>query len=207
MLGLIVKDFFITKKYMRTIFAILIFYTFFCSMYSSASFLAGMVILSFSMITLTTIAYDDAVKWDKYALTMPVTRTDIVFAKYISTFIYIAAGSIISLILTYVVTIIKRVHVTNEDLITILAVSAIGFILISIMLPLVYKFGVEKARLLLTAVFGIPFALVLIAKSMNLPMPDDNSISLLLELSPFIAAVFFIVSFCISDLIYRNKEM
>lgn len=207
MLGLIVKDLFITKKYMRTIFAILIFYTFFCTMYSSASFLSGMVILSFSMITLTTIAYDDTVKWDKYALTMPITRTDVVFAKYISTFIFTISGALISLILAYAVTIIKRVHVTNEDLLTILVVSAIGFILISIMLPLVYKFGVEKARFLLFIVFAVPFAFVLIAKSMNLPVPSDNSINLLLKLSPFIAAVIFIISFLISDMIYKNKEM
>lgn len=206
MIGLIVKDFFITKKYMRTIFAILIFYTFF-SIYSSVSFLAGMVILSFSMITLTTIAYDDAVKWDKYALTMPITRTDAVFAKYTATFIFTFAGSVISLILTYTVTMIKRNHITNEELITILEVSAIAIILISIMLPLVYKFGVEKARLLLFVVFVIPFAMAFIAKSMNLSMPDYKSIDFLLKLIPFIAAIFFIVSFFISDYIYKNKDM
>lgn len=207
MLGLIIKDFFITKKYMRTIFAILIFYILFCSMYSNASFLTGMVILSFSMIVLTTIAYDDAVKWDKYALTMPLTKTDIVLAKYITTSIFTLGGSIISAILCCAINLIKKMSINNEDLIVILVISSVAFALVSIMLPLVYKFGIEKARLSLFLIFGICFASVYIAKSLNLPMPGNSTIDLLLKLSPFIAAVLFIVSFCISDVIYKNKEM
>ena len=207
MLGLVIKDFYITKKYMKTIFMIVIFYSVFCTIYSNMPFLAGMIILSFSMIVLTTIAYDDAVKWDKYALSMPVSRKNIVFAKYVSTAIYTLSGSIITLVLTIIIQLIKKAQVTNEDLFTILAISTIGFVLVSVLLPLVYKFGLEKARLLLVLVFAIPFAVVLIAKSMNIAVPSERSIYNILIFSPFVALIIFVLSFYISSKIYENKEL
>ena len=55
-----------------------------------------------SMIIITTMNFDYNSKWDKFALTTPISRKDIVISKYISLFIFILFGTIFSSLISLI---------------------------------------------------------------------------------------------------------
>ncbi|MDK2942114.1 MAG: type transport system permease protein, partial [Acetobacterium sp.] len=61
-------------------------------------FIFGMIILMFAMMVVTTISYDDLAKWDAYALTMPVTRKEMVLSKYLVMALLNTLGAVLALI-------------------------------------------------------------------------------------------------------------
>ncbi|MDF2686949.1 MAG: hypothetical protein K0S55_2132, partial [Clostridia bacterium] len=64
MKGLLIKDFLISKKYMRSLFLVVAIYVIFSFTSGNMSFLSGMVTIVFAMIVITTFSYDDFAKWD-----------------------------------------------------------------------------------------------------------------------------------------------
>lgn len=53
------------------------------------------------MIPMSAIAYDDKAKWDRYALTMPVSRRDLVISKYLLALAFAGLAVLIELFLGY----------------------------------------------------------------------------------------------------------
>ena len=103
---------------------------------------------------------------------------------------------------------IKNIPNFTEMLVTAYALFAIGMIFISILLPLVYKFGVERSRVIILAIIAIPTAAFLVmAQTDNAVLPNEQTIRQALLLSPVVIVVCGIVSFMISHGIYRRKEV
>ena len=92
--GLIVKDFQTIKSYKTTIlFMIIIFIV--CSFLNNdlMSFLPIFMPLCFGMIGISSFSYDNLAKTDKYILTFPVNKKDIVKARYIYILIFTLLGA------------------------------------------------------------------------------------------------------------------
>ena len=118
---------------------------------SSTSFILPFLTI---MIVFSTFSYDEYNKWDAYAITLPNGRKEIVKSKYVMTILLIVITSIISLIITIFSIIINKSEISMEQLIlnTTLILFSILFI-ISILYPLIYKFGIEKGRIIIFLVF------------------------------------------------------
>ena len=56
-----------------------------------------MTVMSFSMLILTSMGYDEAAGFDKYALTLPVNREDLVRTKYLLLLLLLAAGFVVGM--------------------------------------------------------------------------------------------------------------
>ena len=116
-----------------------------------------------AMLTFTGMTYDHMAGWDKYVLTMPVDRKTVVLSKYITTLLW----AVIALVVGGVsgVALSQVPAVKGEGLPEILAVSAALFcmalFIYGIMLPLIFKFGVERARSFMFIVILIPVAAVI----------------------------------------------
>ena len=95
-----------------------------------------------------------------------------------------------------------------ENVASTLLCMALGMVLISLMIPLVYKFGAEKARVLIILIGMSPALLIfLLAGDTGLEVSiSERIIFLLFSCSPLIGLVFMIVSCLISIRIYQNKE-
>lgn len=209
MLGLIVKDFLISKRYTRTILLLLAFYAVFGFLQKDGgAFLLFMTPLFFTMMTITAFAYDNAAKWDAYALSMPVLRSDIVFSKYASALIFSVSGSVLSFILTAIISLIKGEAFSQEIITGALCALGAALLLISLLLPLIYKFGVEKARLMMIAVFVLPSVLgMAIVQSGFKPEIDENMAKTMIVLSPILVMAVFAGSYFISNAIFSKKEL
>ncbi len=118
-----------------------------------------------SIITISTFTFDDTSKWTGYALTMPVSRNELVKSKFIVLAFFCIIGCI-SGIVTDIVggAVMKRFdsYAENIGVTFLLALAALGISLIlgSILIPLALKFGAEKARILMAAVVIVPTMMI-----------------------------------------------
>lgn len=206
MKGLIIKDLLNLKKNLNTVIVLIIFYALIGYTSSDPSMLIAMISLVLTMMTITTMSYDDLAKWDKYALTMPVSRKSIVLSKYILSIFLALTGIIISTVIAFVLISIKDYEASNLMIISY-SIFLISLVFSSIILPLIFKFGVEKSRLMMMAAIGLPIAITYLLYRMGIELPNEAVLLNLLRLSPVITIIVVFISFCISYSIYKKKDI
>lgn len=210
MRGLILKDILNMKSYVKILVLVFAAQAFIFIPKGDVSFLSGFIILLCTMMVITTISYDHLAKWDKYALTMPITRKEIVLSKYVIFIVFSISGAIIGNIFTLVGGyFIKSINVV-EAMIGSVSILAVDLILGSIILPLLYKFGPEKARLLIILVTLIPTGLIMLGsqlfKNLGLSAPSVDVIKNLIFAIPVLAIICVIISYFVSLKIYSKKD-
>ncbi|WP_373486195.1 ABC-2 transporter permease [Acetobacterium malicum] len=205
MKGLILKDLLNLKSTFKMLGVMMLFFAV-VFIPQGNGFIFGMIILMFAMMVVTTISYDDLAKWDAYALTMPVTRKEMVLSKYLVMTILNTLGAVLSLIVGIVGSVIMRQSFDLEILAIIGSIYLVAFIFGSVIIPLIYKFGTEKARLMLFLCALLPTALILLVEQFNVPLPIIGNpwIYLFLLIGFSVAGV--ILSYLISLKIYSQKE-
>lgn len=205
MKGLILKDLLNLKGTFKTLGVMMLLFTV-VFVPAGNDFIFGIIIVMLAMMVITTMSYDDLAKWDSYALTMPVTRKEMVLSKYLVLGILTISGAILSLIVGIMEIMIMGRSFSMEILAIIGVLLLIALVFGSLMLPLIYKFGAEKARLMLILCILIPMGIIFILEKMNIPIPTDANpwIYLLLLIGFTLGGL--ILSFVISLRIYEKKE-
>ena len=107
------------------------------------------------MISLSTFNYDEIAKSNKYILTLPTNKKEIIKSKYILAIVSTIVGGILGLLLTIIVTMAMNymrpeniINIDYESLITTTIGGMWGICLIqSIQIPSIYKWGAEKGRI------------------------------------------------------------
>ena len=169
-----------------------------------------------SMMIITTFSFDDHSKWMKYAMVTPVTKRDIVAGKFVVLLIFSVIGAVAGLVIGSIGgAIVHKVHFGGVDnILTLLLTSMVSLIITEIFgsmsIPLLFRFGAEKARMLSLVAFIIPAAicfgiyelLILIGVSFT-----DNSVFILLCVSPLIALMWNLLMYKISYAIFAKKEL
>lgn len=112
------------------------------------------------MTIITTFSFDDNSKWTRYAMIMPVTKKELVAGKFIVLSIFCLVGSVFGLTISALGGILLKS--TEFDVKTLLFTALSAFLISlsagGLSIPLVFKFGAEKGRMLLIVSFVIPFA-------------------------------------------------
>jgi FlaA1/EpsC-like NDP-sugar epimerase len=215
MSGLLLKDFLSVRKQGKTIAWVLAFYLLFFvaldrmggpkSADSMLTVVISIVTMLAVVLTVNTFAYDEAAKWDVFARSLPVGARGIVGARYLLAVLYSAAGALLALAAALIS---GRGRIGPDALAACTASGAVPLILCSVLIPLFYKFGIQKARIAVMAVFLIPFVAVMLLKNFGVPVAvSDAQVTLLLKLSPVIVLAAVGISFFISCRIYRNREV
>lgn len=206
MKGLIIKDLKNLRKYSRTVFIMLIFFVVFAFTTKDTSFIKGMIVLMLSFMSITSFSYDKQTKWDAFALALPISRKTVVLSKYTLAFLLALAGMLLSGFIGIADHLLTQSQTIPETLVQSYALFAIAIVYLSILMPLVYKFGAEKSRILMIAVFAIP-ALIIGLGSQSGSLPNEQVIMQLIRYSPLVLIVCFSLSFVISNAIYQHKEV
>jgi len=202
MKGLILKDFYNLGRQNKVILAAIAFYLIFSLANKDSSFFGGMLTFLMVMQTMTAMAYDEKSKWDRYALAMPVSRTDMVLSKYIL--------GVILLVIAFAANLIFMVATGTEPVMALnvsLVMAGIGLFSILVTLPVLFKFGMEKGRYIIMLIFLIPTVIGFLGPKMGLKMPDESFMRLLPVLGLLILIISGIVSVSISLAVYKRKEM
>lgn len=207
MLGLLLKEYYNLLRYGKTILGLAVFYLLFSIIMKNVSFITSMVMLLFAIMTVTSFSYDDMAKWDKYAASLPVTRKKIVGAKYLLGVILTVLGGLISLLGIWIISLIQEVPDLNMNFMIIAGTFTASFFYLALLLPVLYKFGAEKSRFIMLAIFFIPFGLVYLLGQLGITMPSEQTIVAFLKLAPLGAILLYVISYFISCAIYRKKEI
>lgn len=206
MKGLLLKDLFTLRKQGKVYLLLLAFYLFYTILTKNVSMMSSMIAMLCAIAPITTLAYDENCKWDRYALSMPISRKMIVLSKYVFGLLLILISMAIVAPLSMMVVTYTREMELKPAMMIVLAVNGIAVLFLSILLPLLFKFGVEKGRLLMFVIFFIPMAFVYIYKKINLGLPSKETFELLGYLSPVFLIIIVLISIVISIRIYEKKE-
>lgn len=168
-----------------------------------------------SMMIVTTFSFDDNSKWTRYAMIMPVSKKELVVGKFVVLAIFCAVGSLFGLVIGSIGGFAMR-KITfdfagiGELLFLALAAWAISLIFGSMSIPLVFKFGAEKGRVLLLVSFLIPagicFGIYQLLAMLGVEL-TDQLVFILLCCSPILALAWCYVMYQISYRIFSRQEL
>lgn len=211
MTGLLYKEFYTLRRYMTSYASAFLIFVVLSVIMKSGFYLQSMLTMSIGMVTLTGMSYDKMYGWDKMVLTTSLKRSQIVLSKYIAN----AITGIVSLNLSTVLSILISKILKIEDepaemmLITGVILFAILMIIYSVLLPLIYKFGVERTRIYMAGVVAL-LLLGFVTFEDHIPVSVlgfiEEHVIFTGVLLIGLAAVCYIVSYCISVRIYEKQE-
>ena len=221
MTGLILKDFLVMKK-------ILLYYLFLMMVYSLLAFtgtftysiISGFAIIMGVMAPMSVFAFDEQARWDKFAASTPVGRQGIVKARYLFSLLLLVGGGVLSILASMGVVAFGKaeVDVWWEPIVVVLVILLLGVALNAVILPVLFKFGAEKSRVISIIIFVVGFGGTFFLLSrlsrkgdLNLDTLGNTLASLppalLIALPVAVVFVLFWLSSRLSVGIYQKKEL
>ncbi len=164
MKSLILKDLYNLRRNARSMALVLVFLAV-CQIPSigGEGFLASTVILC-SMLVVTSFSFDEHYDWNRYALIMPLSRRDLVGAKYLLLAIVTGLGAAAGLVLGLAGTAVLGGDCLGAapDLLGMALVAfSCGLMIGGMVIPLILRFGAEKGWLLMILSAAVPTGLIL----------------------------------------------
>ena len=209
MLGLIKKDFLLIKANLKSM--VIIFIVYLILAFQGTFDVTFIIPLIGIMLFISTFSYDDFNNWNSYAVTLPDGRKNVVRAKYIASIILTVILGIVALAIGIGISYTKTNNINLDEIISSLMGTVLSsVIIISLLYPIVFKFGATNGRIILFAVvFGIVGVGTLITKFVDMTF-IINMINRLDNCSliaiPIISVAILGISYLISNKIYQNKE-
>ncbi|PKM48226.1 MAG: ABC-2 transporter permease [Firmicutes bacterium HGW-Firmicutes-6] len=115
-------------------------------------------------------------------------------------------GVVLALIVGVVGSVIMGQSFSTEVLVTIGVLYLIAFSFGSLMVPLIYRFGTEKARIMMFLCALIPTGLILLFTQIKIPLPEATNPLIYLFLLLGFTVIMVSGSYLISLRVYSNKE-
>ncbi|MDL2234784.1 ABC-2 transporter permease [Christensenellaceae bacterium OttesenSCG-928-L17] len=205
MKGLFLKDLRLLKSTLRMLavmFALMIgaqLYSFSVEEAGLEGFhVLNVVYLVSSILSITTLAFDERSGWMRFALTTPLTRAKLVLSKYLLGLVFPLGLMLVSSVF--------MLALSDFTLAVILPMFVLpmcmGLLMQAILLPLSFRFGTEKTRILMM-IFAGGGATFLVSSNlldMNLSFLSNSALLLLGSL------VLYAVSIAVSLQIYKKKD-
>lgn len=204
MKGLLIKDSILIKKYCIFHFIISIMFFALSMAGSSNMFFRFYSVVMLSIIPITISAYDEQCKWNTYEAALPISRKQTVIEKYIVVLLMTVPSTVIY---SAILLAMNRSN-TGEILLSAPLMLLCGIIPASIVLPIIFKFGYLKGRIINFIIIAIAAMISIIFsgyvfKDENLKI-FENAFGIIALAAAFII---FIVSLLISISVYSKKEI
>ena len=203
MKGLLIKDLLLMKNYKKVAMFMLII-GIFVGM-NDVSFASGYILVFVSILSMSTITYDEANHGLNTLFTLPITRSDYVKEKYLFSLIITGIGFVL-------VTILGCFR--KSGFMETLVILSTALLLLALSLPFQLKEGNEKGRIVLfVVVFGCTFLFAFLNQFIpkffesmeeTLNALDPTMFSLGLLLTSFIL---YFVSMMISIRVYNKRVL
>ena len=218
---LITKDLLQLKSYRKTLIIFILIFVFTGIAQETTKgvgvMIAVMLTLGFGMFGMATFNYDEQSKTDRYILTFPLTKKEILIAKYVLIISSTIIGAIVGIIASFlIVFIIDKQIPSLYDYINVALGGIFGVGLIeAIQIPCVYKWGAEKGRIQMFIVAAIIILLIggifWVGESANINLPIRDILSTIINFIPAIlilaTLIIYYISYRVSYRIYKNKEV
>ncbi len=210
MLGLIKKDFLLIKANAKSMAIVFIIYL--VMAFQGTFDVTFIVPLIGIMLFISTFSYDDFNQWNSYAVTLPNGRKNVVRAKYIASLILTIILMIVTLVISIGFSYIKTNAVNLEEIVSSLMGTILSsVIIISLLYPIIFKFGATNGRIILFAlVFGGAAVIALISRFIDMTSIVNmvNGLEEYVYIAvPIGSLILLSISYLISNKIYKHKEL
>ena len=218
MTGLILKDFLILRKTLRSYLFMLVVYVgiAFTGVWS-ADIVGVLMVVMVVMLPMNVFAYDKQAKWDTYGLALPVGRTKTVAARYLCVLLLCLLSVGLTAILGVMLYAAGRVEEPVEFLVSCSVMGLMSVLVNAIMLPFLYKFGPERARMMFFGIMGGIVLLVVAAlfplgglewlKALELAEPTPAQAAAIPVIAAIAGLALLTVSFLLSRHFYGQKDI
>ncbi len=207
MKGLLRKDFYMMAAYCRSFLLIVFGFGIVGAFGQDNWFFIFYPMLVGVMLPVTIQSYDERFRWERYCGALPVTRAQVVSVKYLLTLIMV--GAVFALIMLAQGLRLGLAGRLAELPALIPILLAIGLVGPAILLPIIFRLGVEKGRIAYYIIIGAACAIGVFAAY---HMPDTSAE---INLSPSAgtllftaaAALLYALSWLLSIRFYEKREI
>lgn len=208
MKGLLLKDWYLSLKYYKPYFFILLLFAGISIWAGYSPFLISYPFMLISMMAPGLQNMDEGCKWDMYCGTMPLTKVQMVSEKYLFGLIWAAMGLLI-VIASQIIRMVMVGDIAWKEIWDVMTVClTLVFLLPSVSLPFVFKFGAEKGRISQYIIIGCVCAgatLLSLQESGTVPQVEStagiNGIVVLAALALYVGSWFLSIRF------YEKREI
>lgn len=146
--------------------------------------------------------YESRSRWNKFACTLPISRSRIVLARYATALILTGAGVVLSVLYAVLMHVFRAVPL-EACVVAVGCAIALAWLLISTSFPMLYRFGAERASNYITLLDIIVYAVLGVAFSI-FSITDLKWIFLCVGVLSFVSLV---LSYSVSVGIYRARDI
>lgn len=218
MTGLILKDVLILRKTLRSyLFMMIVYAAIAFTGVWTADIVGVLMVVTVTLLPMNVFAYDKQCQWDTYGLALPVGRTRTVAARYLCVLLLCVCSVALTALLGAALYAAGRVEEPVEFMVTCSVMGLMSVLVNAIMLPFLYKFGPERARMMF---FGIMGGIVLLIaavlfplgglewlKSLELAEPTLGQAAIVPAAAALAGLALLAVSFLLSRHFYGTKDV
>ena len=208
MKGLLLKDWYMMKKYCRYYLFCAVGFTVLSVMSSGNMFFIFYPCLLCGMIPVNLIGYDERSRWMQYSGTMPYTKAQIVSGKYLiglfsQLVILLLMGAAHAVKMT-----IAGDFVPGEFAVLMLLMLIVSTLSSSISLPFIFKLGVEKGRTAYYVMVGFVCAASFIVSNLfKGQLGTEIKPNLVLAILAVVGIGIYVFSWYMSIVFYKKREI
>ena len=218
MTGLILKDFLILRKSLRSYLFMLVVYTAIAfSGVWSADIGGVLMVVIVMLLPMNVFAYDKQCQWDTYGLALPVGRTKTVAARYLCVLLLCLLSVALTSVLGVALFAAGRVEEPVEFMVSCSVMGLMSVLVNAIMLPFLYKFGPERARMMFFGILGgcvllivtilFPLGGLSWLKSLELAEPTLRQATIVPAVAALAGVALLALSFLLSRHFYGSKDV
>lgn len=205
MIGLLKKDLYVADKSGRLLLILALVFSMVPSLGAFGSTYAMMMAI---MMPLNSIAYDERCKWDRYAAMLPYRTGQLVWSKYLLSYLYTLVGGGVIVLGAFLRGVTTGAADWKETAETSLMLAVVMLFITALGLPMLYRFGSEKGRLamILCMGVGVGAAMGLMGIFGELPKLPELSLPVMIAAVAALAAGATWLSFRMSVHFYKKRQ-
>lgn len=208
MKGLLLKDWYMVKKYCRAYLLITIVFVAVSFVSDGNMFFVFYPCLLCGMIPVNLLGYDERSRWMQYSGTLPYTKTQIVSGKYIIGLL----AQLTILVVTGVAQAAKMIVAGNfvfgDFIVLMLLMLIVSTFTSSISLPFMFKLGVEKGRTAYYIMIGFVCGASVLASSIfRGQLNSEIQPNMILTVLAIIGIGVYIFSWYMSVVFFKRREI
>lgn len=205
MIGLLKKDLYVADKSGRLLLVLALVFSMVPSLGAFGSTYAMMMAV---MMPLSSIAYDERCKWDRYAAMLPYRMGQLVWSKYLLSYLYTLLGGGIIVLGAFLRGVTTGAADWKETAEMSVMLAVVMLFITALGLPMLYRFGSEKGRIamILCMGVGVGAAMGLMGIFGELPKLPEIPLPVLAAGIAVLAAGATYASFRLSVHFYRKRQ-
>lgn len=208
MRGLLLKDWYQTKKYCRSYLLVALVFIAVSLFVDDSMFFVFYPCMLCGILPVNLIGYDERSRWMLYSAALPYTRTQIVSAKYLIGLLAQAAVLLLTGTAQGIKMVLQGSFRWDAYLPLMLSLLIVAAVTSSICLPFIFKMGVEKGRTAYFVMIGfVCAASILVPRLLRSPIRIRLHPNVLLAIFAAAGLGIYGLSWYLSVRFYKKREL